>query len=100
MKKSLKTYLEQHAPRKNASKLLPFYSEMLSMREQGYSYWQLSEALQENGIKAYPSEIKRFMDRKINKVESAQKIKESKISDTPNEFSFVNDFHQKIKDRK
>jgi len=65
MKKSLKVYLEQHAPRKNASKMLPYYSEMLSMREQGYSYGQLSEALQENDVKAHPSEIKRFMDRRV-----------------------------------
>jgi hypothetical protein len=64
MKKSLKQYVEQHAPRKNASKLLPFYLELKAMRDQGYSYRQLSEALMENGIKAYPSEVKRFMDRR------------------------------------
>lgn len=63
MKKTLKQYIELHAPRKNASKLLPFYEDMKTMRERGYSYRQISEALQENGIKAYPSEIKRFMDR-------------------------------------
>ncbi|MDD2267054.1 hypothetical protein [Sulfuricurvum sp.] len=68
MKKSLKQYTEQHAPRKNASKLLPFYSEMKAMRDQGYSYRQISEALQENGINAYPSEIKRFMDRRDNQI--------------------------------
>jgi hypothetical protein len=66
MKRSLQKYVEQHAPRKNASKLLPFYSEMKAMREQGYSFRQISEALQENDIKAYPSEIKRFMDRRNN----------------------------------
>lgn len=74
-------YIEQNLPRKNVSKLFPFYTEMKSMREQGYSYRQISEALQENGIQAYPSEIKRYMDRKssakphnqiINKVESSK----------------------------
>lgn len=65
MKKSLKEYGEQHAPRKNSSKLLPFIDSMIELRKQGYSYAQLSEALAENDVNAYPSEIKRFLDRRI-----------------------------------
>lgn len=63
----LKQYISEHPPNKKKSKFDSFYDLMVEMRQSGYSYREIATILSNIDVKAYPSEIKRFMDRRENK---------------------------------
>lgn len=60
----LKQYISKHPPNKKKSKLEPYYDLIVETRQSGYSYREIAAMLLHIEVKAYPSEIKRFIDRK------------------------------------
>lgn len=52
--------------RPTVSKFDPFQSEILSLRERGYSFSQVCEFLEQNSVKALPSEVQKYV-AKLNK---------------------------------
>lgn len=77
----LKKYMMAHPPNKKKSKFDPVIEELQKMKSLGYTFREMVKALDHVGIKAYPSEIKRYLDRKssvkpnknLKKVESSKK---------------------------